>query len=248
MNVILRRYRCIVIAKILVASLALNVCFAQQSKTDTAFVAESEKKVSALYTAAIQHQSRLYNGSDYIIYIPRNEEHPYFEVDDWAYGSVEYWNELYENIPLMYDINTDQIITEHNRGNPIKLLPEKVQSFTILDHEFVRLSPDNKNNITPGFYDRLYDGETKVYARHLKIYRETLNAKEVIPKYDANTRYYVFKDGVYNLVKSKSSVLKVLADKKPELKSFIRKNSVHFKSNRSESIVRIATHYDSLKD
>src|SRR5688572_28813982 len=126
MNVMLKRYRDIVIGKILVTSIALNMCFAQQPEPDTAFVAESKKQVSALYTTAIQHQSRLYNGSDYVIYIPRDEEHPYFEVDDWAYGSVEYWNELYENIPLMYDINVDQVITEHNRGNPIKLLPEKV--------------------------------------------------------------------------------------------------------------------------
>jgi hypothetical protein len=248
MNVMLRRFRDIVIGKILVTWIALNICYSQQSEADTVFVAESKKQVSAQYTAAIQHQSRLYNGSDYVIYISRDEEHPYFEVDDWAYGSVEYWNELYENIPLMYDISTDQVVTEHNRGNPIKLLPEKVQSFTLQDHVFVRLKPDSTNNIAEGFYDRLYDGTMKVYAKHSKVYRETLNSKEVIPSYDANTRYYLFKDGVFNLVKTKGSVLKLLADKKPELKNFIRKNNLHFKTNRNDAIVRIVAHYDSLKD
>lgn len=222
-------------------------CYSQQISTDTAFVAASQKKSIALYTSAIQNQSRLYNGSDYIIYLPKFEEHPYFIADDWVYGSIVYWDELYENVPLLYDVSLDQVITEHNRGNPIKLIAEKIQSFTVLEHTFVRLNSDDKNKIAVGFYDRLYDGDLKVYAKYSKNFRETLESQQVIPQYDETTRYYLVKDGIFNIVKTKGSVLQVLSDQKQELKNFIRKNRLRFKDNREKSIVSVSEFYDTLK-
>lgn len=222
--------------------------YSQQISPDTAFLAHSKKKIISLYSASIQHQSRLYNGSDYVIYISRDEEHPYFQIDDWTFGSVVYWGELYENVPLMYDLRADQIVAEHNRGNPIKLLPEKVQGFTILDHTFVRLNKDAQNKISEGFYDRLYDGASKVYAKHIKVYRENIIGREIIPEFEENTKYYVVKNGLFNTIKSKKSLLQVFEDHKQELRSFIRKNHIRFNENRKEAIVRITEFYDSLNE
>lgn len=234
-------------AKIFILWFAQTDCYAQQIEADTTFLTQSKKKSIALYTASILQQSRLYNGSDYIIYLPKDEEHPYFEMDDWTYGSVVYWNEQYENIPLMYDIQFDQLITEHNRGNPIKLLPEKVQSFSLLDRTFVRLTGDEKNNISVGFYDRLYDGRSKVYAKYAKAFRETIEAREVIPHFDEHTRYYLVKDSIFYTVKTKRSLLNVFDDQRQDVKGFIRKNRIRFKDNKPAAIVRIAQFYDSLK-
>jgi hypothetical protein len=169
-------------------------------------------------------------------------------MDDWVYGSIVYWNELYENVPLLYDIRNDQIITEHNRGNPIKLISEKVQSFALLDHTFVRLNRDSQNKISDGFYDRLYDGQSKVYAKHSKIFRETLEPPRIIPHFDENTRYFLVKDGVFNVVKSKASVLGVFRDRKHDVKNFIRKNRLSFQHNRETAIVRTAAFYDTLNE
>jgi len=219
--------------------------YTQQISTDTAFLAQSKKKIVAVYATSIQHQSRLYNGSDYVIYLSRDEEHPYFNADDWTIGSVIYWGELYENVPLMYDLSSDQIVTEHNRGNPIKLLREKVDGFTIFDHTFVRIK-DDQNKISEGFYDRLYNGSSKVYAKHTKTYRDDIISKEIIPSFDENTKFYLVKNGAFNTVKSKGSVLQVLDDRKQEIKAFIRKNRIRFKVNRAEAIVRTTEFYDSL--
>ena len=146
--------------------LSSSLCYCQVTQVDTAFLAQAKKKSIVLYTSIIQHQSRLYNGNDYVIYFPRDEEHPYYKNDDWGNGSVSYWGELYENIPLLFDLAVDQIITEHNRGNPIKLLAEKVQGFVIWDHTFVRLYPDDKNRISADFM-------TSCIARNQKFTRST---------------------------------------------------------------------------
>ena len=232
----------------MVGCVATSFCSAQQAAADTSFIPVARHKVVSDYTAAIQHQSRLYNGSDYVLYLSRDEEHPYFEIDYFALGSVIYWNELYENVPLMYDISVDQIITEHNRGNPIKLHAEKVQGFVINGNKFVRLERNN-SNIQEGFYHQLYDGASvKVYSKHLKEYREKLDTKEVIPLYRETTRYYIMKDGNYLPVKSKGSIISAFADRKTEVKSFIRKNGIKVSRDKERSIVRIANHYDSLTD
>jgi hypothetical protein len=235
--------------RILTALLLLSplFCYCQATKIDTSFLALSKAKSIAFYTGTIQHQSRLFNGSDYIIYLPKDEEHPYYRTDDWAPGSIVYWDELYENVPLLFDLSSDQIIAEHDRGNPIRLVPEKVQRFTLLEHTFVRLYRDEKNKISDGFYDQLYNGTSKVYGKYFKTYRETLESPRVIPHFDESVRYYLVRDGNFHVVKSKASVLQVLSDRKSELKNFLRKNRIRYNDNREEAIVRLAEFYDTLK-
>jgi hypothetical protein len=227
-------------------SLCLVSASNAQLKPDTTFLSASRKKIVSFYTTSIRDQSRLYNGSDYVIYVSDQEEHPYFIQDDWANGSVVYEDQLYEDVALLYNVNQDQLITEHNRGNSIKLVAEKVQRFRLFDHTFVRLSPNANARISEGFYDQLYEGESKVYAKYFKDYNETITSKEVVKRFDERVRYYLVKDNKFNVVKSKGSVINVFDDRKQEVKNFIRKNHIRFKANRAQAIVRIAEFYDTL--
>jgi hypothetical protein len=182
------------------------------------------------------------------MYSSSDEEHPYFSIDDWTFGSIVYWHELYENVPVMYDLSTDQVITEHNRGNAIKLFGEKVDGFIISDHIFERLRSNGKDNITEGFYEKLYGGPSKVYAKHQKMYREELTSKEVIRHFEETSRYFVLKDSALNFVKTKSSIIDVFEDRKQEVKTFIKKNKIRFREKKGAAIVRVAEFYDSLND
>src|SRR5688572_11072732 len=228
--------------------LSTSFAYCQETKSDTSFLEQSKMNSIALYTASFQNQSRLYNGGDYIIYMPHDEEHPYYKSDDWSYGSIVYWGELYENVPLLYDLSIDQAITEQNRGNAIRLVGEKVESFTIFGHNFIRLRRDEKNKISDGFYDRLYDGNSKVYAKYFKSYQQTMESTKVIPRFDESKKYYLVKDGTFYVVKTKASILQVFDNHKQEVKNFIRKNRIRFKANRERAIAQVAEFYDTLKD
>jgi len=241
----LSRIRSILTGLLLLSPL---VCYCQVAKVDTSFLAQSKTKSIALYAATILDQSRLFNGSDYIVYMPRDEEHPYYGSDDWTTGSVVYWDESYENVSLLFDLSIDQVIVEHDRGSPVRLIPEKVQQFTILEHTFVRLLRDDKNKLSDGFYAHLYNGKSKVYAKYSKNYRETLEAPKIIPSFDENVRYYVVKDGNFHVVKTKGSILQVLSDHKSELKNFLRKNRIRYNDDRKKAIVRLTEFYDTLND
>ena len=91
-------------------------------------------------------------------------------------------------------------------------------------------------------------GNQKFTGSTRKHYREKLESTKVIPQFDESVRYYLVKDGVFTVVKSKGSVLKVLSDHKSEVKNFIRKNRIAFKGNRDEALVRVTQFYDTLTD
>ncbi len=77
---------------------------------------------------------------------------PYYLVDDWQIGSIQYDNQFYDNIDLLLDIAHDHLIVESAGTNQkIELISEKIQSFIINNQLFVRLqSPD------VGFYYQVY--------------------------------------------------------------------------------------------
>src|SRR5690349_5471588 len=85
--------------------LDVSFSYCQEVSIDTTFLSKANKKSIALYEESIKHQSRLFNGSDYVVYLPEKEEHPYFQMDDWVFGTVTYWGETYHNVPLLYDLS-----------------------------------------------------------------------------------------------------------------------------------------------
>jgi len=79
-----------------------SLAHGQGTKQDTVFLSSSIKKTRTLYEQWIGGQSRLYNGVDAKGYDSDIEEVAYY-FPDWEDGSVYYEDELYENVPMMYD-------------------------------------------------------------------------------------------------------------------------------------------------
>src|SRR5712672_2877441 len=97
--------------------LIASVSFAQPASRDTAFVASAKQNTKDLYSHFITSQSQLYRGSDYHKYVPTEDEHPYFMLDDWKEGTIAYDGEYYENVPLLYDMFKDKVIIENYGSN-----------------------------------------------------------------------------------------------------------------------------------
>ncbi|MEI9917597.1 MAG: hypothetical protein WDO14_02215 [Bacteroidota bacterium] len=230
---------------LLILCLLANVrSFAQNTRVDSTFIADAKKNVVAAYSQSISAQSHLYNGSAYTEYISQNEENPYF-IDEWIDGSVTYDEEFHDNVPLLYDISSDRLIVDNQFSiKKVMLVFEKVSEFTIRDHHFVQL----KNTpLQVGYYELAYDGPNKVYVR----YRKTLQSKPVdysiVNLFEEKKLYYIYKNGTFYSVRGKGSVLKLLEDKKKELKKFIRDNNLQFGNEKARDISRLVQYYDQLK-
>jgi hypothetical protein len=214
----------------------------QNHTSDTTFLARSHKNAVGLYTTRIGPVSNVYNGGEYLEYRPQNDEHPYL-TQDWVYGTVEYGGEQYEQVSLLYDISIDELITMHTYGNAIQMIKQKVKSFVFSDRTFVRIVNDQ---VPEGFYERMYDGKVKFYARRQKAFYVKTSANVLINDFESSNTYYLLKDGVFHTFKSRGSLLRHLSDRKSELKKFTREQKMSYRPNREESAIRILRYYDEI--
>jgi hypothetical protein len=213
------------------------------AQNDTTFVADARKNAIRYYTESVGVQSHLFNGSEYREYISQRDEFPYL-YDDVMTGNVKYSGELYEHVPLYYDLQKDQVITSYTHGNKIQLLRDKVEYFDIGSHRFVRL---NNDKVPEGFYDLLYDGKMKFYARRIKVLAIKINGTDADNFFEERVKYYIVKNGTYHTVKSKRSVMNLMKDKKREMKRVIREENLKFGNTRETSIAKLLQRYEQIQ-
>jgi hypothetical protein len=225
-----------------------SAAFSQTGMADTLFVQRGIQNAIGLYTTSIGIESHLYNGVLYKEYNRHNTDVgiPFFLNDEFVDGKVLYGGELYEHIPLLLDVTREKLVTENpHTGAKLELVSEKIGYFNIGAHHFVRMVWDSTDLTLPtGFYDVLFDGNVKAYAKFQKIARESIIDREVVTSFEETNRYYIYKGGKYHSVKSKGSVLAVLSDRKSELRKFIHKNKIKFRPNRAMAIQKICAFYD----
>jgi hypothetical protein len=220
-----------------------------QTPRDTAFVTAAAKNAIRLYNENIQGQTGLYVGSQYKQPRRTNDEHPFFIDFDWQTGDVDYNGESFLSVPILYDVTRDIVVIEHYySGDEMVLVNSKVSAFSIGDRKFVHLTgplflPGLPN---PGFYETLYTGKTQVVARHQKNVEEHIEGRVVEIHFYPKVKYYVLHNGMYERVSGKGGLLKLLGDKKSELRSFIQKEKIQFKKDYPAALARVAQHYDSL--
>lgn len=237
---------------LLTLAILTSLCFQAfaQTKQDTAFASAARRNALNLHGKALGSQSPIYNGSRYATPKQTFEQHPYFSSEDWITGAVHYDGEYFTDVPLMYDLLSDALITEHlPSGHAIQLVPGKLESFSVAGHRFEKVVNDSVSNSLPrtGFYDVLYGGHTKVVASRQKFLREKIEVRVITVTYEERNRYFILRDGEFFPVRSKGSVLKILDNRRQELKRFLKREKIIFSDNRELALKRLAEHYDNVK-
>jgi hypothetical protein len=140
------------------------------------------------------------------------------------------------------------IINRLGQNFRISLVADKLSSFTIHNHEFIRISRDSAAGIElpTGYYDKMYAGKTTVLVKRQRRLQEVLYYGTTTSEYKDENIYYIITAGQIVQVSSKSAVLDLFKSKKTEIKSFIRKNKLNFKSDFEKTLVAVSAYYDQL--
>jgi hypothetical protein len=211
---------------------------------DTAFMAQAANHARALHSSRITGESLLFNGSDFVRYIPLHEEFPYYLSDEFLNGTITYDDQRYEEVFLLYDITTDEVIVEnYNFAYNIRLIKNRIQDFTLEGHRFINV---NHPSLPAGFYELLYDGPTQVLAKHTKRFTEEIRFGELYRNFIPGTTYYILKDNQYRVATNQATVLKLLKDHRPELRSHLRDTGINFSADREHALTTLAKFYDEL--
>ncbi|HTN06788.1 hypothetical protein [Agriterribacter sp.] len=221
-----------------------------QHVADTTMVQLQKYSVTCIYYKSLQQQSGLYNGSEYVPYTHLLKEgHPYFDTSVLTPGRVYYNRMVYPDVPMLFDIIKDEIIIQHyNKVFLVQLIHNAIDSFYMQGHYFLHLGRDSvaEGNIQEGFYDRVYDGEIKLFVKRNKFIRESIPDMQVERTAYQKDRYFLFKDNRYHNIYTESSVLKLLKDKRAALKQGLRNSKIKFRKNREYAMKVMAAQYDAL--
>jgi len=240
----------------LLVATAAGKTLGQSAQNDTATSQRAFNNITANYYIAMGQQSRLYSGREYSFYdrsIKGTALYP-LNAQTWAVGEVTYDGLVYKNVPLMYDIYKDALISLlYNHFSMYTLLSERVSDFTFSGHHFVRVNAnglvDDKSGIVTGFYDQLYGGKTEVLARRTKTIQNSTNQSLILETYFIeHNDYYVKKGNVYYKVGGQGSFLNVFKDKKQALQKYMKDNDFKFKTDPEAAMARLAAYYDQVSN
>jgi hypothetical protein len=207
------------------------------------------KELSAIYDSSFNIENHILNGR--VFYASGNKYiNPFFLDNEWKTGKIWSSGLIYNAKMLKYDIGSDNLVYLNYKDSyayPVYLNREFVKEFIIGNHHFKYLNDfgnSNEDELKPGYYEVLYNGVIKYYVRWEKI----INPKRSLSDqgYTQKNFFFLKKDGKYIRLKSQSTIFKILTDHEKEIRTFMKKNNIHFSVNKLDTIVRVFEYYDKL--
>ena len=134
-------------------SLLYSSACAQRLSYDTTTPMAYQQALN-LYNIAFKGQLRLFNGKEYTDYTYRfSEGQPYYLSEDWLTATVRYDGGTYDSVQVKYNLVMDELVVRNSNGIAmIKLLKERVASFTIDGHLFIQVTADSvRTSLQKGF-------------------------------------------------------------------------------------------------
>jgi hypothetical protein len=219
---------------------------AQQSNQND-FRKQAIQNLIGLYYQSLDAQAEIYNAPLYERHIPAfTSGHPFFFADSFSVGSIGYNGLVYEDVPILYDIVRDELVTRSPKGFTIALIKPKVDSFFFAGHSFIKLNDDTSGMATQSYYERLYNGNIQFLVKRKKTVQVSSGVTALEKRIYVQDRYYLYRNGLFEQIKNKNSLLSALKDKRNALQQFIKQNNLKLKQNFEEDAVRVVAYYNQL--
>lgn len=193
----------------------------------------------------------LFNGKIWTNLYHMTEGHQFFSSRDFLRGSVSMGGRYFVNPVLRFklDLVNDELLLSADLSTVVQLNKEMVDSFTLESEGrtflFVRLQSDSVSSLS-GYYNVLYSGSARLYVS----YRKELRLRNSVGERDTfiqSHSVHLVKDGVARRITGRGSLMKLLADRKVQVRKFIRSEKIRISRNNPGSMVPVLEFYDNLK-
>ena len=188
----------------------------------------------------------LFNGLRYEEkYRMENGNHKFYKIFEFVIGDIIYDGQPYYNIKMKYDLLDDQIIVNlsTNTGdNILRLLNSKLNSFTISNSEFIKLSNTivNSNEEIKGIFQILFkDPGLILYKKNKKKAKKIIAKDYLYYTFKNDDQYYCYVDENYYLINSKKDWIKIFPKQKKVIQSFYSDNKLLYQSNIDSFLVQL---------
>jgi len=238
------KYFCLVV----VAGLFVCRSNAQNASYDSLKYSAAAVQAITRYNAVIDGQSEIYNGVQYHLYPPAYKGSAYFQDRAMCMPAIVRYNGTwYKNVPVLYDMYTDEMVSELN-DSLYTLRADRISAIYLYGHHFVYLKSPESKNLPAGYYDQLYGGRSSVLVKRARAVQNRVTQQTVEVMYENQDVIYIKKGDKYMPVSSKGSVLNVFKDKSKQLKQYLGDNKVTYKKDKEASVVKLAAYYDQISN
>jgi hypothetical protein len=197
------------------------------------------------YASQVGGNLLLYNGAEYAFAYPGMQGFPFFNSANFESGTVCFNHIVYYQVPLQLDLLNNVLITKSRKDLSIMLDAKMVDSFLISNHLFIYLSADSIAglNSSSGYYERLYNGNTKVYIKRRKQPERSFRAEDpyIFKEYDD---YFIFNGNRYFKIEKKKDISRAFKNHYKETGSFLKSARINFKKDKGKYLTEAAIYYD----
>ncbi len=183
------------------------------------------------YQEEIPYFQELITGGQYAAPSLLIKGDPYFVTRQFEAGTLRINGITYPQVPLIYDIFRDQLVTFHPIFNQkILIKPEKIDEFEWSDGKLFRFFPGNESFLHHGngIYQILGQGKAIALAKRYKMTRALRDISRYSSEYVEKKDYFLWKDGAFFPIKKSSQAISALQLNVKELKKELKGKGLQF--------------------
>jgi len=210
--------------------------------------AQTSKELEDAYTSNIPLHQEIVSGGHYVDPPQNIEGYPYFKSKNFEYGSLTINGLTYENVPLLYNIFSDEVVTFHPLHNQKTLIKtDKIEGFVLPENiKFIRIQENTEySHHRKGFYELVEEGgKANLLCKHFK----TTKAKREISKYsdyfDEKSDFLIQKSDIIHIVKNRAKSIQFLGLDKKQINRSAKEKALNYRNNRREYLSFLVEFYN----
>ncbi len=183
------------------------------------------------YQEEIPYFQELITGGQYAAPSSLIKGDPYFVTRQFEAGTLRINGISYPQVPLLYDIYRDQLVTFHPIFNQkILIKPEKIDGFEWGDGKLFRFFPGNESFLHHGngIYQVLGQGKAIALVKRYKTTRSLREIARYNLEYVEKKDYFLWKDGAFFPIKKSSQAILALQLNVKALKKELKGKGLKF--------------------
>lgn len=219
------------------------------AKADSVALAAAVATAGQRYTSAVELESSLYNGPEYVNYVkPGTIGHQFFLTADPQRGALTYRGASFRDALLNYDLVLDQVVlTYPNQAVTITLPADKVAAFELGGREFVRLTATTdsaaQGELPTGFYEVVLPGPVSLLARHSKRISQTQVQQNLRLEFKQTDKLFARTATASATISGLKDLLALLPAHQTEVQRYARQQRLRFSATQREASARSALRY-----
>ena len=171
-----------------------------------------------------------------------------FLTENWVLGSYQALDRRYSNVPLIYDLYTDDLILLYKEDLSLRFVQlgkNQIQQFALGKQLFIhsKYSAFQNVGLKSGYYEVLFKDNLSFLSKR-KIARKKENALDVFYRKDT---YFLIKDGHAYSIRNKKSLITSFGKRyKKMITSFAKQHKIRLKKASGEDYKKIIVHLNNV--